>query len=330
MNPWLLAKLVCPADRTPLARDGDRLNGACGHEYSIVEGVPVLLRPDTEPTHEYLSETLDAVERWRAGEPLEWDEDQGDPDEPKDAVDGWVQQEIVRTCGSLYLGVHGKLPRYPIPELRLPEGRGQRFLDVGCNWGRWTISAARAGYRPVGIDPSLRALLAARRVANQLGVECSFVAADARHLPFADDAFDRGFSYSVLQHFPQQAMEAALTEMARVVDPSGSCLVQMANRYGLRQMYASLRQRMAGKRRFSVRRYSPRQLRAIFERRIGATEAEVDGYFSLNVQPADLDLLPPRAQLVVNSSERLRKLSRRVPGLTQLADSLYLKASPRA
>lgn len=46
IDPWLLAKLVCPLTRTPLRWDGVRqalLSDAAGLAYPVREGVPVLL-----------------------------------------------------------------------------------------------------------------------------------------------------------------------------------------------------------------------------------------------------------------------------------------------
>jgi 2-polyprenyl-3-methyl-5-hydroxy-6-metoxy-1,4-benzoquinol methylase len=83
------------------------------------------------------------------------------------------------TNGMLYIRLIGKLTDYPIPYLRLPPGEGKRFLEIGCNWGRWCIAAARMGYRPVGIDPSLKGIRAARQVALHLGIQAHYVAADA-------------------------------------------------------------------------------------------------------------------------------------------------------
>jgi hypothetical protein len=42
------------------------------------------------------------------------------------------------------------------------------------------------GYHAVGIDPSLGAIVAARRTARQLGVADAVCRGDARHLPFAE------------------------------------------------------------------------------------------------------------------------------------------------
>jgi SAM-dependent methyltransferase len=327
MDEWLLRNLVCPIDRTPLTRESDTIWCESRHAYPVVEGLAVLLVPDADPTHPYSSDTLEAAARWRRGEPPGWEEARPDPG---GGIDRWVQQEIGNTCGNLYWRLRGRLPRYPIPELRLSPGDGKHLLDIGCNWGRWTIAASRAGYASVGIDPSLRALLAARRVAHQLEVSAQFVVADARHLPFADDCLDVVFSYSVLQHFAREAAEAALEEMGRVVRPSGSCLVQMANRYGVWQLYGQLRQWRRPQGLFAVRRYSPRELLEMFERRIGPAQLEVDGFFTLNAQPADLDLLPGRYRPVVRASEALRKLSATLPTLVNVADSLYVHARPRS
>src|SRR5258705_11882356 len=93
------------------------------------------------------------------------------------------------------------MPKDPNPEMPVEEGPGGTLVDIGCNWGRWTIAAARRGYRTIGVDPSLQALLAARAVCAQLGVEADFVIGDASHLPLRSASIDTAFSYSVIQHF---------------------------------------------------------------------------------------------------------------------------------
>src|SRR5204862_87976 len=81
-------------------------------------------------------------------------------------------------------------------------------------WGRWCFAAARRGYVPIGIDPSLEAIAAGRRIARQLGVDAHFLVADARRLPFRDDAVDVAFSYSVFQHFAKANVQPALRALA--------------------------------------------------------------------------------------------------------------------
>ena len=95
------------------------------------------------------------------------------------------------------------------------------------------------------------------------------------------------------------------------------------------QIQGALRQRGRPESLFGVRRYSPGQLRAIFEACIGASQMGVDGFFTLNPQTTDLDLLPARNRLVVRVSEALRKLSAIIPGFWRLADSLTIRSRPR-
>jgi SAM-dependent methyltransferase len=293
--------LVCPRDRSAL-RDG-----VCeqGHEYALVGGIPVLLVDEAAPTHAACGRV----------ESL--------PPPPPHGIDPFVQEVIGATCGRLY--DHLELSEYPIPDLRLPPGEGRTFLEVGCNWGRWCVAAARRGYGPTGVDPSLKGIQAARRVAEQLGVDAQYVVADARHLPFREATFDVVFSYSVFQHFSKADALASFDELARVLKPGGTSLVQLANVWGARSLVNQARERRFREPRtlFDVRYWGPRELRDELARRVGPTELRVDGFFTLNPQPTDLALLPRRYRAVVRTSEALRRVADRVPPLTYAADSLY-------
>jgi SAM-dependent methyltransferase len=306
-------ELRCPRDRSALRAVGDGVECEHGHRYPTEDGVPVLLVGEETPTHGACWVSL---------------EERDAPVPAGEGVDPVVQEVIAATCGRHYRHLIDRLPSYPIPELRLAHGEGRVFLEVGCNWGRWCIAAARRGYVPVGIDPSLRAIQAARRVARQLGVEAFYVVADARHLPFASAGFDVAFSYSVFQHFAKPDAVASFDELGRVLRRGGSALVQMANVYGLRSMLNQAREHRFREPRelFDVRYWGPRELRRELERRIGPTELSVDGFFTLNPQPTDLELLPARFRALVRTSEALRRLSGRVPTLTYGADSLYARS----
>jgi ubiquinone/menaquinone biosynthesis C-methylase UbiE len=82
-------------------------------------------------------------------------------------------------------------------------------------------AAAKKGYLPVGLDPSLGAILAAKRVANGLGLPFHGVVGDARFLPFRAGSFDVVFSYSVLQHFSKRDARTALEDIRRVLHADG-------------------------------------------------------------------------------------------------------------
>jgi SAM-dependent methyltransferase/uncharacterized protein YbaR (Trm112 family) len=317
MDAWFTEHLVCPRDHLSLRQRTGHLVCDNGHVYPVLDGIPVMLVEEAPPTHHVCSESLAAA----AGEaPLP----RGGQDVDLQGIDSYVQNIIAGTCGNLYKPLAGRLSRYPIPELRLPQGQGKSLLEVGCNWGRWTISAAQKGYQPVGIDPSLESILAARRVARQLRVEARYVVADGRYLPFAAGRFDVVFSYSVLQHLTRVDVERSLAEIARVLKPCGASLVQMPNSFGLHNLWVQLRNGFRDPGFFGVRYWRPRELKDLFGRAIGPTSLSVDGFFSLNAQTSDKDLLPPRYRVVVSCSEMLRILSLRFAPLTDIADSLYV------
>jgi uncharacterized protein YbaR (Trm112 family) len=69
IDPRLLAILECPRDHSDLALRGGRLCCAGGHEYPIVNGIPVCLIAETEPTIGIAKASLQAAQTG-AGAPL--------------------------------------------------------------------------------------------------------------------------------------------------------------------------------------------------------------------------------------------------------------------
>jgi SAM-dependent methyltransferase/uncharacterized protein YbaR (Trm112 family) len=315
----LLQILVCPRDHLTLEQRDQHLLCANGHRFPTVEGIPILLLPEVAQTH--VEGTCSLV----AAASIE------DPPPPRDLapdeIDPFVQHIIAATNGMFYIGLVDKLTKYPIPHLRLPPGNGRLFLEIGCNWGRWCVAAARLGYRPVGIDPSLKGIRAARRVAQQLGIEAHYLVADARYLPFAKGTFDQVFSYSVLQHLSKENARAALEEVAGVLHSEGGFLMQMPNCFGIRCLYHQVRRGFREGRDFDVRYWSPRKLVSTFRAIFGSARVSVDGFFSLNPQISDVGILPWKYRAVVYASEALRVLNGALPPLTYIADSLYVSGA---
>lgn len=316
MDEWLRTHLVCPRDKSALETAEGGLHCPSGHEYPIFEGVPVMLVDDAESTHGYIAKTLEKISANSAGD---------SEDTPAGEIDPFVQSEVPYTSGQMYFAIQNRLTRYPIPEIRLPEGKGERLLDIGCNWGRWSIAAAQKGYRPVGLDPSLDAVLAARRVSKQLGVETDFVVGDSRFLPFADSAFDIVFSYGVFQHLSKANARISLDEAARVLAPGHKGLFQMPNKYGIRSLQNRWRRGWAEGDGFDVRYWSPRELFDTFEQKFGPSVMTADCFFGLGIQIRDIDLMPARHRAVIRTSELLRKISRAIKPLTNVADSVYIE-----
>jgi 2-polyprenyl-3-methyl-5-hydroxy-6-metoxy-1,4-benzoquinol methylase len=238
-----------------------------------------------------------------------------------ESVDEHVRASLIKTHGNLYRGA--ELSRYPIPPFPLGPGEGRQVLDLGSNWGRWTIAAARAGWRPTGIDPSKKAVAAARRVAGQLGVEADYVLGDARALSFPDDSFDAVFSYSVLQHLAKADVRTVATEIRRVLRPGGAVWVEMPNARGPLNLARRVRRGFAAGDGQDVRYWTLPELHSVFGV-IGRVSITADGFLTINPQVADLDLLPVRSRAVVHVSDVLRRASSRAPFLVEVADSVIV------
>ncbi len=116
--------------------------------------------------------------------------------------------------------------RYVLDPVMLPRALARspkKALDVGCGEGRFCRMLKPHGIEVTGIDPT-PALIAAARARDP---ECIYLEAAAERLPFDDNAFDLVVSYLSLIDIPD--MQAAITEMARVLTPGGTVLIANLN-----------------------------------------------------------------------------------------------------
>ncbi len=242
-------------------------------------------------------------------------------------VDPYVQRWVAGTNGNLYVPLIDKLPRYPIPRWPgLPAQYGaNRLLDVGCGWGRWMLSAARAGFRPTGIDVKLDALQAARRVLAQHGIPADFVVADLAMLPFRDGAFDCVFSYSVVQHVHKRRAAAFVPEAARILKRNGAALIELPLSHGLTN-FRHIRKKTDADDPASwcVRYYRWKELKSLFGGFFGTVRITADCFCGIGVRGEDMDLMPWRYKPIVAVSEALKYAARMIPGITRLSDSVFV------
>jgi SAM-dependent methyltransferase/uncharacterized protein YbaR (Trm112 family) len=335
LDPWLADNLVCPRHQTPLENRTDDLVCPHGCRFPVVENVPVMLLEEERQTIESCNHSL-RLARQGPGEMGLYTESIGLNEQERrgildlarggSKIDPAVAFLVGATNGIAYKHLIGTLDSYPIPELRLPAGNGRRMLDIGCNWGRWCMAAARKGYRPVGIDPSLGAIMAARRVARQLNVEAFFVVGDARFLPFKSGVFDQVFSYSVIQHFSREDAARTIAQAGRVLKEGGASLVQMPTKIGVRCLYHQAKRGFREGTGFEVRYWTIPALYSLFASKIGNSRFSVDCFFGIGLQKSDQGLMPPGLRMAVSASETLRAISRAVPPLVWLADSVYVSS----
>jgi len=333
IDAWWLEHLVCPRDQRRLAQSGDYLE--CGeHRYPIVQGVPVMLLDDVPHTLAIAGRSIQAASGDRTSSlfldtlSLSDEEKQGIVALAASGgpIDPVVAHLVAATNGLMYKHLIGRLDRYPIPHLPLPAGAGRRLLDIGCSWGRWTVAASQAGYEAIGIDPSLGAVLAARRAAAQMGVSSRYLVGDARHLPFAAGSFDAAYSYSVIQHFSRADAGRSVAEIGRVLRAGGVAKVQMPTRFGLRCLYHQARRGFREGRGFEVRYWTGGELNRVFTAAIGPTRLAADCYFGIGLQAADAAILTPPLRRVLRASEWMKARSLRWPALVRVADSVFAES----
>ena len=341
IDPWLHEHLVCPRDHEPLRAAPDALRCSHGHVYPVIDGVPILLVDDARQNFGAAGGSIAramrgemdsrAPELYLESVGISEDEKRGvlELAERRPVVDPVVAYLVAATNGLMYRSLIGRLESYPIPEITLPAREGQPLLDIGCSWGRWTLAAAQRGYRAIGIDPSLGAVMAARRVSRQLNLRAMFVVGDARFLPFRAASFRVAYSYSVIQHFSRSDAAMAVDEIARVLEPGGHAKVQMPTRFGARCLYHQIRRGFADGAGFDVRYWTIPALRRLFGERIGPVRFEIDGFFGIGLQRSDERLMPATLRLVLKSSEALKAAAPVVPALRWVADSVFVDAEKR-
>lgn len=332
MNGSLLNLLECPRDHSELRIEGGHLCCALGHEYPIVNDVPVFLLKEREQTIGIANASLKAAEN-AIGHPLYVDTLGLSEEEKGGIVRNWttgskidaaISYLIGATSGLGYVNLIGRLGSYPIPEVPIENGNGELFLDVGSNWGRWSVSAARKGWRVVGIDPSLGAIMAAQRAFSGKGLDISFVCGDARFLPFKSNIFRCAFSYSVIQHFSEGDAEIAIAEVGRVLRRGGFAKIQMAHKGGLRSTFVRARHDGVNSGIFRVRYWSLASMRAVFEKRIGPSKLVAEAFGGLGLLAEDSNHVSTKAKFLIEISQFMKKISLLAPPLIRLADSVYV------
>jgi SAM-dependent methyltransferase/uncharacterized protein YbaR (Trm112 family) len=314
VDPELLDVLRCPDSGQPLRVVTDKLVSADGSRvFPIVDGIPCIMPRSVLSTHQGYRTLLEENGSQASSVPMSQSE-----------AAGFVRAMIVSTCGNLFK--RAKLDdAYPIPEVPA-ELSSRLILDVGCNWGRWSIAAAKAGRRVIGIDIHLRSLLAARSISWQLAPknEPLYVLGDGRSLPFAPTSFDGVFSYSCIQHFSKEDASKILSELHRVMKPHTRSVIQMPNRAGIRSRLNLTKRRYAEGIEFDVRYYSIEELLSLFGSKIGKSEFQVDCFFGLNVHKRDRSFISPGKRWIVYFADLALRASQNFPPFRNFSDSVFI------
>ncbi len=96
-----------------------------------------------------------------------------------------------------------------------------RSLEIGCGYGRLSMTLAQRSAHHVAIDINSDAIT----VARSSYPDFLYSLASGTRLPFPDGCFDLVCTWTVVQHIPPPLIDAAAAEMWRVLAPGGVLLM---------------------------------------------------------------------------------------------------------
>jgi len=169
---------ACPKCKLQLS---ELLCERCGVTYPVVHGIPCFIVARPGDAGEELRRTYDDIYRHHE--------------------DVWIDQ--------------GRSEQFQTYFAKLV-GPTNRILELGC--GEGTLLSALAGAHKYGVDPSIHALIRARR---RSAAECAV--ARAEELPFPSGSFDIVIAVGVMEHFENP--DEATAEVRRVLAPAGQYVV---------------------------------------------------------------------------------------------------------
>ncbi len=248
-----------------------------------------------------------------------------------------LNEILVYTNGILYEKIN-KPTKYPIPDIPFERNQSDKnlLIDIGCGWGRWTISAAQKGYNAVGIDKNLIWLIFAKKMAEQLNIKnCNFICCDVLNLPIKDISFDKVYSFSFLQHFSEENLQIILNQIHKIIKPKGVFKTLMVNKYSLRGLYneykiKNSRIEMLQKGRieeriddnnFNVRYFSIKKINNMFKLNFNLKNFQSYCFFT-QAQKEDLSILIFKSKIYIIISLFLTSLFKFIPFSKYISDNL--------
>ena len=346
INNWLVNNLVCPITKLPLVKKKNFFLSKNGEKYPIVNNIPVMIPLTKKPNHfsaykslylskkiqstddkknEYFIETLamSKFEKKIVYKKLLNLNNNNESNLKKNIA--IISGLIAGTNGIAYKDSIGNLNELPIPTIpkKINKDLAKPTLDIGCNWGRWSIACSDKKNMIIGIDPSLGAVIVASNLAKILKVKFIGIVGDARFLPFKNNSIASIISYSVIQHFSRSDVNIVVKEINRILKPRGFSAVQMPNKLGLRCLYHQIRRGFRDGQNFEVRYWSLNKLEKVFSN-IGKTNFITDCYLGIGLQDNDFKFITILGKVALIISRFLKSIPFINSGKFIISDSVWV------
>jgi ubiquinone/menaquinone biosynthesis C-methylase UbiE len=128
------------------------------------------------------------------------------------------------------------LQDYMYDAFRFKDFSGKLVLEIGCGSGIDSAEFARNGAKVISTDLTHAGTELTHALLKENGLPALVIQCDAKNLPFSNETFDCVYSFGVLHHFPE--VDAALTEIHRVLKPGGQVMVMLYHRDSLLYAYS--------------------------------------------------------------------------------------------
>jgi len=108
----------------------------------------------------------------------------------------------------------------------------KRVLDVGCGLGNNLLPLLRYGFDVFGLDSSREAIEKTRELLAKEGEKKErALVASFSEIPFDNNCFDAVLSIQTLQHGKEAEIKQGVSEITRVLRPTGMIFVTVPGRY---------------------------------------------------------------------------------------------------
>ncbi len=117
-----------------------------------------------------------------------------------------------------------------------------QFLDLGCGLGRHSMLMGRHGFNVRCFDISSEAVERTKAWAQSEGLQFDYRVGDMLSLPYDDASIDCILCRNVISHTDTEGVKRAISEIHRVLKPTGECYVTLASQtdWGYRQDWKSI------------------------------------------------------------------------------------------